>query len=258
MSSIAYKQEILAEDLEDVQGALWKAAIIDKARLIERPQLDRVGIGVDPSGGAAECGIIVAGIGTCLCKGTKERHGFVLQDCSLKDSPDRWAKVIAGAYKTHRADRVFAESNFGGDMVEQTIRTVDPSIAFKAVTASRGKAIRAEPISALYEQGKVHHLGRFDALESEMVSWQPGVSSWSPNRLDALVWVLSELMTGAGSVPPVCLSSEDFAQPEDDHDNGFLNHPEWNKYRFCSGSRPFSWLDPDDPWNVASDQMFKR
>ena len=209
MSSHAYRQEILAEDMEDTPGALWTRAGIDKTRLDVHPQLIRVGVGVDPPGGAGECGIVVAGVAPCSCKGTPEQHGFVLQDCSLKDVPDKWAKAVVAAYKLHRADRVYAESNYGGDMVESTIRTVDPSIAFKSVIASRGKAVRAEPISALYEQGKVHHIGRFDDLESEMASWQPGVSSWSPNRLDALVWALTELMMGTGIVKAACVAGLD-------------------------------------------------
>ncbi|MGH9786130.1 MAG: hypothetical protein ACRD88_18320, partial [Terriglobia bacterium] len=123
----------------------------------------------------------------------------------LKDAPDKWAKEVVAAYKANRADRVYGEKNFGGDMVEATIRTVDPSISYRSVTASRGKAVRAEPISALYEQGKVHHVGRLDALEEEMISWQPEQSSWSPNRVDALVWVLTELMTGEGVVQATCV-----------------------------------------------------
>jgi len=201
MSSISFRQEILAEDSEDTPGALWTRAGIEKTRLLEPPQLVRVVVGVDPPGGATECGIVVAGLAPCLCKGTREQHSFVVSDRSLKDAPDRWAKAVIEAYKFYKADRVCAESNYGGDMVELTIRTVDPSVAFKSVNASRGKAVRAEPISALYEQGKVHHIGRFEDLENEMVSWQPGVSSWSPNRLDALVWVLTEIMTGAVSPP---------------------------------------------------------
>ena len=114
-------------------------------------------------------------------------------------------RVIVNAYHTHRADRVYAESNFGGDMVESTIRTVDATIAFMNVTASRGKAIRAEPISALYEQGKIHHIGPMDSLENEMVSWLPNISSWSPNRMDALVWVLTELMLGSGGLEAACV-----------------------------------------------------
>ena len=205
MSNLSYRQEILAEDVEEVPGALWTRALIENARVYTVPQFTRVAVGVDPPGGAGECGIVVAGVGLCSCKGTSERHGFVLQDKSLKDVPDKWAKEVVAAYKANRADRVYGEKNYGGDMVEATIRTVDPSISYKSVTASRGKAVRAEPISALYEQGKVHHVGRIDALEDEMVSWQPETSSWSPNRVDALVWVLTELMTGEGSVPAACV-----------------------------------------------------
>jgi hypothetical protein len=204
MSSIAYRQEILAEDLEDTPGALWTRDIIEKSRVQKVPDLVRVGIGVDPPGGVGECGIVVAGIGPCACKGTIEQHGFVLQDCSLKDGPDKWARAVAAAYRTYRADRVYAETNFGGDMVEATLRTVDPLIAFKSVNASRGKAIRAEPISAMYEQFKIHHVGKHDALENEMVSWLPLVSSWSPNRIDALVWVFTELMAVLSGPPAAC------------------------------------------------------
>jgi phage terminase large subunit-like protein len=94
-------------------------------------------------------------------------------------------------------------------MVEATLRTVDPSISYQSVSASRGKAVRAEPIAALYEQGKVHHVGRLDGLENEMISWQPQSSSWSPNRIDALVWVLTELMTGATTCCwPVLVASD--------------------------------------------------
>jgi hypothetical protein len=208
MSNTSYKQEILAEDLEDTPGALWKRAIIESSRVKEPPQLDRVGIGVDPPGGATECGIVVAGVGYCMCKGKRERHAFVLQDRSLKGAPDQWARAVVTAYKAYKADRVYAESNYGGDMVESTLRTVEPGISFKQVTASRGKAIRAEPISALYEQGKVHHVGSFESLESEMLTWLPNFSSWSPNRMDALVWVLTELMVGAGGVPAACVGLE--------------------------------------------------
>lgn len=215
MSNLSYRQEILAEDLEDASGALWTRTMIENARVCDVPPLVRVGVGVDPPGGAGECGIVVAGVAQCPCKGTTERHAFVLQDRSLRDVPDKWAKEVIAAYKTARADRVYAEKNFGGDMVEATIRTVDPSISYKSVTASRGKAVRAEPISALYEQGKVHHVGRFDVLEDEMASWQPEISPWSPNRVDALVWVLTELMLGEGALQAAC-AGIDF-EPERGH-----------------------------------------
>ena len=204
MSSTSYRQEILAEDLEDTPGALWTRVTIERSRVREAPQLVRVGVGVDPPGGATECGIVVAGVAPCSCKGIREDHAFVLADRSVKEGPDRWAREVVAAYNLYRADRVYAESNYGGDMVELTLRTVDPSVAFKNVTATRGKAVRAEPISALYEQSKVHHVGNLDSLEDEMVSWLPGKSSWSPNRLDALVWVLSELMLVPAAPAAAC------------------------------------------------------
>jgi len=196
----------MAEDLDDVPGALWSIVQFDNGRVHHVPPLARVAVAIDPPGGSGECGIIVAGIGPCSCKGTAETHGFVLQDRSLKGPPDRWAKEAVAAYKLFKADRIFGEKNFGGDMVEATLRTVDPSISYQSVSASRGKAVRAEPIAALYEQGKVHHVGRLDGLENEMISWQPGSSSWSPNRIDALVWVLTELMTGEVRHEPICMS----------------------------------------------------
>jgi hypothetical protein len=205
MTSLSYRQEILAEDVDQVPGALWSIVLFDNGRFHDVPRLARVAVGVDPPGGSGECGIIVAGVGRCSCKGTAETHGFVLQDRSLKGPPDRWAKEAIAAYKLFKADRIFGEKNFGGDMVEATLRTVDPSIPYQNVTASRSKAVRAEPIAALYEQGKVHHVGRLDTLENEMISWQPG-SSWSPNRIDALVWVLTELMTGGSGNEPIFAS----------------------------------------------------
>ena len=230
MTTLSYRQEILAEDLEEVPGALWSIVQFDTGRVHQFPHLTRIGVGVDPSGGIGECGIIVAGVGPCICKGTAETHGFVLQDRSRKGAPDKWAREVVTAYHTSGADRIFAEKNFGGDMVEATLRTVDPSIAFQSVSASRGKDVRAEPIAALYEQGKVHHVGRLDGLENEMISWQPGSSSWSPNRIDALVWVLSELMTGQSSHAPVLLSV-DTVDPEPRR-TVFVDRPneEWPKH----------------------------
>ncbi len=157
MTRLSYRQEILAEDMDEVPGALWTIVLLDDARVHQYPRLVRVAVGVDPSGGPGECGIIVAGIGPCSCKGTTEIHGFVLEDRSRKGPPDKWAQEVVAAYYRNHADRIFAEKNFGGDMVEATLRTVDRSISFQSVSASRGKAVRAEPIAALYEQGKVHH-----------------------------------------------------------------------------------------------------
>lgn len=194
MTQVAYRQEILAEDLQETPGAFWTRAILEQCRVVRHPDLLRIGVGVDPPGGATECGIVAAGIGQCSCKGKAEIHGFVIEDRSLKGSPEKWGREAVTCYYETRADRIFAEKNYGGDMVLSTIQTVDPKVACMLVQATRGKAIRAEPIAALYEQGRIHHVGLLASLEEEMVTWTPGLTGWSPNHVDALVWVLSELM----------------------------------------------------------------
>ena len=131
------------------------------------------------------------GVGRCSCKGALADHGFVLADRSGVYSPDAWARAVANAYETYRADRVVAEVNNGGELVEATLRTVAPSIPYTAVHASRGKQTRAEPIAALYEQGKVHHVGNLAKLEDQLTQWNPSSDRWSPDRLDALVWGLT-------------------------------------------------------------------
>jgi hypothetical protein len=147
MTHLAYRQEVLAEDVEDVPGALWKHATIDAGRVQDYPDLSRVVGGVDPPGGVTECGIVVAGVTACSCRGKAELHGFVVEDASIKAPPDVWAASVIAAYRRHQADRVLGEANFGGDMVESTLRTADPAIRYTKVSASRGKAVRAEPIS---------------------------------------------------------------------------------------------------------------
>ncbi len=234
MSSLSYRQEILAKDVDEVPGALWSIGQLENCRLHQPPRLIRVAVGMDPSGGSGECGIVVAGIAPCSCKGTSEIHGFVLADRSRKGTPDQRAKEAVAAYHTFHADRIFAEKNFGGDMVEATLRTVDPSIPFQSVSASRGKAVRAEPIAALYEQGKVHHVGRLDGLENEMISWHPG-SNWSPNRLDALVWVLTELMLGQTSYEPAIVCADPPPEPRrpsifDDGPSAGMALAEWPRH----------------------------
>ncbi len=184
------RQELHGEVLEDREGALWKrAAMIDAHRVIRHPPLVRVVVGIDPPGGRAECGIVAAGI-------DGNGHGYVLEDPSLVGSPATWGTASVTSYHRTQADRMVAEINFGGDMVGHTISTIDKTVAFKAVRASRGKMIRAEPVAALYEQGRVHHVGQFALLEDEMCSWVPDEGMLSPNRLDALVWALTELMLG--------------------------------------------------------------
>jgi phage terminase large subunit-like protein len=199
------RQELEAEILDDNPGALWRLQQIDDARVAVAPQLRRIVVAVDPAvtsrANSDETGVVVAGIAKCSCKGSPEDHGFVLEDISGTYSPDGWAKVVAAAYVRHKADRVVAEVNQGGDLVEATLRTVDARISYKAVHASRGKQIRAEPISALYQQAKIHHVGSFPKLEDQLTQWDPQTEAWSPDRLDALVWGLTDLMLGEQTRP---------------------------------------------------------
>jgi len=183
------RQELLAQILLDNPNALWNLTQIDKLRIGFPPDMVRVVVAVDPSatGGknADEAGIITAGLGA-------DGHGYILGDDTIRASPHGWGSKAVLAYHIHNADRIVAETNNGGEMVELTIRTVDNAVAYKAVHASRGKRTRAEPVAALYEQGRVHHVGTYSKLEDEMTDWVPGDAS--PNRMDALVWALTELM----------------------------------------------------------------
>lgn len=186
------RQELNAELLEDTEGALWSYSLIEKARLPadHRPELRRIVVAIDPAVSVSETsdetGIVVAGVGV-------DGKGYVLEDCSGKYSPTEWARRAIDAYNRHHADRVVAEANQGGAMVENTLRVLDKNLPIKLVHASKGKVTRAEPISALYEQGRVHHVGAFDQLEDQLCSFTPG-SSGSPDRLDALVWALTALI----------------------------------------------------------------
>lgn len=202
------RQELDAEMLDDVPGALWTRDAIDALRCRAGPdglpvrdgetvQLRRVVVAVDPSGAAGDgegddIGIVVAGLGI-------DGHGYVLGDYSCNLSPDGWARRTREAYSAHRADRIVAERNFGGAMVESVIRATDRTLPVTLVTASRGKIARAEPVAALYEQGRVHHCGAFAGLEDQLVAMTPGgfVGEGSPDRADALVWALTELMLGS-------------------------------------------------------------
>ena len=188
------RQELFAELLADVEGALWTLDMIEEGRVTkaDAAPLKRVVVAVDPAMSVGESsnatGIIVAGLGT-------DNHGYILQDLSSKYSPTEWASKAIAAYRHHKADRIVAEANQGGQLVEMTLRAVDRSVPTKLVHASRGKLTRAEPISALYEQRRVHHCGLFAELEDEMTTYEPG-STNSPDRMDALVWALTELMVG--------------------------------------------------------------
>ena len=189
------RQELLAELLTDVPNALWQRDNLDKLRVSKAPELTRIVVAVDPAAksveGSDETGIIVAGIG-------HDKHGYLLDDLSGKYQPNDWAKKVVWAYKHYRADRIIAEINNGGEMVEATIRTVDKTVPYKAVHATRGKVIRAEPIAALDEQGKIHHVGSFPVLEDQLceftLDFDRKVAGYSPDRLDARVWAFTELM----------------------------------------------------------------
>ena len=188
------RQELYAEMLDDNPDALWVRDQIEKLRVLQHPPLTRVVVAIDPQGSnkpeSAETGIVVAGLG-------EDDHGYVLGDSTIRGTPDQWGRAAVTAYYRFQANKIIGEVNNGGDMVEHTVSTVDPKIPFEQVRATRGKYLRAEPISALYEQGKVHHVGVFPELEDQMCEWVPG--STSPDRLDALVWALTNLMIGKTS-----------------------------------------------------------
>lgn len=187
------RQELLAEILDDLDGAMWTHEMIQNARDSwpkDGPELLRVVVSVDPavSSGekSAETGIIVAARGL-------DGHGYIIEDCSLRGSPEQWASRAIAAFHRHKADRIVAEINNGGDLVEHTLRSVDPQIPFKSVRASRGKRIRAEPVAALYERRMIHHKTGLDTLEEQLSTWEPDGSGASPDRLDAMVWAVTEL-----------------------------------------------------------------
>ena len=188
------RQELMAELLLDNPGALWHQGVIDDLRVTKNkmPSLVRIVTAIDPSvdeeGEKDEAGIVVAGLAT-------DGHVYVLDDLSLHASPDGWAKeAINKGHHKNMGDRIVAEINNGGALVEAVLRTVDATIPYTPIHASRGKRTRAEPISALYEQGKVHHVGMFPELEDELCNWDPLVDVKSPNRLDALVWAVTALV----------------------------------------------------------------
>ena len=192
------RQELYAEIIEEVEGALWTMHLIDRSRKEKKdiPDFNRVVIAIDPAVTSKqtsdETGIIVVG------KGQDNRY-YVLEDSSGRFSADAWARKAVDLFYEYSADRIVAETNNGGDLVERLIRSVDNQVPYKAVHATRGKIVRAEPISALYEQNKVHHIGSFPVLEDQMISYT-GSFQTSPDRLDALVWGLSELSKSSGNV----------------------------------------------------------
>lgn len=170
------------------EGALWTRDILNETRVGAHPSLKRVVVAIDPSGGVDEIGIIGAGRG-------HDDHAYTIADESQPGrlGPNNWAARAVDLYYRLEADNIVAEKNYGGDMVKSTIRTVDPSVPVKLVDASRGKMVRAEPIASLFFEKRAHHVGGFDALETEQTSYVPGDPD-SPNRMDAEVWALTDLM----------------------------------------------------------------
>ena len=192
------RQELDGELLDDVDGALWSRDMIERTRIRpeEIPALIRIVVGIDPavtSGeNSDETGIVVAGI-------SPDNQFYILQDLSTRTTPERWAQIAVTAYTQWKADRIIAETNNGGDLVEMVLRNVSPNVPVKKVTASRGKRVRAEPISALYEQNRVYHAGTFPKMEDQMCEWVPD-SNTSPDRMDAMVWAMSELSDGSAGM----------------------------------------------------------
>lgn len=203
------RQELAGELLDDVPNALWRWAMIEDNRVLQPPELVRIVVGVDPAVTTGEhsdeTGVVIAGLGD-------DGEFYVLGDESERVGFDRAAPGIVQAFRDYQADRVIAERNNGGDLVGHTLRQLDADLPFKAVVASRGKRVRAEPIAALYEQGKVHHCGLFAQLEDQMIGFvadmerEPGQS---PDRVDALVWALTELAEArsVGAVVPLVATS---------------------------------------------------
>ena len=191
------RQELYAEVLEDMEGALWNNKMIEETRLQEEERdLTNIIVAVDPAvtanDNSDETGIVVVG------KDYKNEY-YVLEDLSGKHTADTWGKIAIRAYYEWEADRIVAEVNNGGDLVERLIRNIDNNVSYRSVRASRGKMVRAEPVAALYEQKRVHHVGVFEELESQMCTYT-GQNNPSPDRLDALVWGLSEISKSSGEV----------------------------------------------------------
>ena len=191
------RQELYAEILEDVEGALWKHSQIDHLRVNQEqlPEMTKVVVGIDPAvtshSSSDETGIVVASLG-------ENGYYYILDDKSGKYSPDNWGNIAISLFYRYNANMIVAETNNGGDLVTRLLRSIDKNVPIKTVHATRGKVIRAEPISALYEQKKVFHCGNFTELEDQMCSFTGDVRGKSPDRLDALVWALTQLSVSTG------------------------------------------------------------
>ena len=186
------KQELYGDILDDDPRALWSRVLLDETRVTSTPDLYRVVVAIDPAASSGTTGIIVVGVGRL----NGETHGYVIDDITTPEGakPDEWGRAAVAAYNKHKASAIVAEVNNGGDMVEAVIRNIEGggSVRYKTVRATRGKYTRAEPVSALFEQGRGHMLGYFSLLEDQLCSWVPGDDS--PDRLDAMVWGFAEIV----------------------------------------------------------------
>ena len=193
------QQELYGAVLDDNPGALWNRANLEATRVkaSEVPVLVRVVVGVDPAVTSGEdsdsTGIVVAGL-------SSDGNYYVLADDTIKASPQVWAEKAISSFEQHKADRIIAEVNNGGDLVVHLLQQVKNTVPVKKVTASRGKAVRAEPIAALFEQGRAHLVGYYPELEDQMCEWESGTNMSSPDRMDAMVWALTELSEGSSAL----------------------------------------------------------
>jgi phage terminase large subunit-like protein len=223
MSSRQQKRFLRGEWADATPNALFPDEVIDSWRVIDGkvPEFVRVVVGVDPSGSGDEdnqdndaIGILIAALGT-------DGNAYVVEDCTVKAGPATWGRVATSAFDRHAANVIVGEVNYGGDMVRQTIQTARPRTPFKKVTATRGKAVRAEPFSALYEQGKVRHVGNFPELEDELAAFSTFgyTGTGSPNRADALIWALAELFPG--------MTKGEEAPAEEEEEHGHYGGTGW-------------------------------
>ena len=213
------QQELYAEMLEDMPGALWNHSQLDALRVNHVPcDCFRIVVAIDP---AVTCGEDSSETGIVVAALAQDCQVYVLADLSARLSPNDWARKAVQAYHHYHADCIIGEVNNGGDMIERILRTVDPRIAYRPVHASHGKYVRAEPISASYEQGTVHHVGRFPELEEQMCCYVPGQYEGSPDRMDALVWAVTELLFNTRLV-----------EIEDEEDDAFQRNRRANYWRF--------------------------
>ena len=193
------QQELYGAVLDDNPGALWNRANLEATRIkaSEVPVLVRIVVGVDPAVTSGEdsdsTGIVVAGL-------SGDGNYYVLADDTIKASPQVWAEKAISSFEQHKADRIIAEVNNGGDLVVHLLQQVKNTVPVKKVTASRGKAVRAEPIAALFEQGRAHLVGYYPELEDQLCEWEPGTNMSSPDRMDAMVWALTELSEGSNAL----------------------------------------------------------